>query len=81
MGLYSPPFLPPPGADKLGRKPSILASSAVFTLGGTLQVIGSDLAMLYAGRLIAGLGNISSFFMILKSGTTQKTPYFYVYAK
>lgn len=44
-------------------------------------MIGSDLAMLYAGRLIAGLGNISSFFMILKSGTTQKTPYFYVYAK
>ncbi|ORY89542.1 general substrate transporter [Syncephalastrum racemosum] len=43
-------------ADKLGRRISIILGTIVFIVGGTLQIVGEKLAMLYAGRLIAGLG-------------------------
>ncbi|KAI8150383.1 permease of the major facilitator superfamily [Fennellomyces sp. T-0311] len=43
-------------ADKLGRKWSIMIAAAVFSVGGILQIIGDGLPMLYAGRLVAGLG-------------------------
>ncbi|KAI9496255.1 general substrate transporter [Zychaea mexicana] len=43
-------------ADKLGRKWSITIAAAIFTLGGILQILGDGLSMLYAGRLVAGLG-------------------------
>ncbi|KAJ8660550.1 hypothetical protein O0I10_003596 [Lichtheimia ornata] len=43
-------------ADKAGRKWSIVFSAAVFCVGGILQVVAVNLGMLYAGRLIAGLG-------------------------
>lgn len=33
-----------------------MAFAAIFTVGGVLQIVGKNLAMLYAGRLIAGLG-------------------------
>ncbi|KAI9486054.1 MAG: general substrate transporter [Benjaminiella poitrasii] len=43
-------------ADTLGRKLSIMAAAFIFTIGGVLQIIGCRLGMLYAGRIISGLG-------------------------
>ncbi|KAI9008892.1 general substrate transporter [Phycomyces nitens] len=43
-------------ADRLGRKYSIIIAAAIFTIGGIVQVIGYSLAVLYVGRLVAGLG-------------------------
>ncbi|KAL0081426.1 general substrate transporter [Phycomyces blakesleeanus] len=43
-------------ADKLGRKYSIIIAAGIFTIGGIVQVIGYSLAVLYVGRLVAGLG-------------------------
>lgn len=43
-------------ADKAGRRWSIIFSAVVFSVGGILQVVAANLGMLYAGRLIAGLG-------------------------
>lgn len=43
-------------ADALGRKWSIMTAAFIFTVGGIFQIIGLDLGMLYAGRVISGLG-------------------------
>lgn len=42
--------------DALGRKWSIMTAAFIFTVGGIFQIIGLDLGMLYAGRVISGLG-------------------------
>lgn len=42
--------------DALGRKWSIMTAAFIFTVGGVFQIIGLDLGMLYAGRVISGLG-------------------------
>lgn len=45
-----------PMGDMLGRKWTILIGAVVFILGGGLQTGARNLAYLYAGRAIAGLG-------------------------
>lgn len=42
--------------DTLGRRYSIMTAAVIFTIGGIFQIIGLDLVMMYAGRVISGLG-------------------------
>ncbi|PWY69965.1 general substrate transporter [Aspergillus eucalypticola CBS 122712] len=44
-------------AEYFGRKPVIIGSSAVFTIGSGLQLVGR-IDELYAGRVLTGLGSI-----------------------
>ena len=44
-------------ADSLGRKKTILAGSAVFTLGILISTVAQNVTTLVAGRVINGLGN------------------------
>ncbi|KAH7052113.1 D-xylose-proton symporter [Macrophomina phaseolina] len=43
-----------PVADRVGRKGSILVAVVIFTLGSALQAGANSVAMLFAGRAIAG---------------------------
>ncbi|RCH80234.1 hypothetical protein CU098_004874, partial [Rhizopus stolonifer] len=43
-------------ADAIGRKFTIACASFVSVVGGVFQIIGYDLGMMYAGRIISGLG-------------------------
>jgi len=43
-------------SDRLGRRKTILVACCIFVVGGTIQTAGVVIAMLYVGRLIAGLG-------------------------
>lgn len=40
--------------DRWGRKFAIVFSSLVFVVGGILQVVAHNMAMMLAGRFIAG---------------------------
>ncbi|KAI8050175.1 general substrate transporter, partial [Syncephalis plumigaleata] len=42
-------------ADRFGRRNTIIGASAVFLIGGILQIAANGLAMLYIGRIVAGL--------------------------
>ncbi|KAK4565781.1 hypothetical protein LTR86_003630 [Recurvomyces mirabilis] len=42
--------------DPLGRRGTILMACCIFVVGGVIQTAGVVIAMLYVGRLIAGLG-------------------------
>ncbi|THY68886.1 general substrate transporter [Aureobasidium pullulans] len=42
--------------DPLGRRRTILLACCIFVVGGTVQTAGVIIAMLYVGRLIAGIG-------------------------
>lgn len=42
--------------DAFGRKKSILIAAIVFIFGGIFQIVGYHLGMMYAGRVISGLG-------------------------
>ncbi|KAI9929618.1 hypothetical protein MW887_001092 [Aspergillus wentii] len=42
-------------AERFGRKPVILSSGVVFSIGTALQLVGS-LTLLYVGRVLTGLG-------------------------
>ncbi|POM68383.1 Inositol transporter [Phytophthora palmivora] len=44
------------GNDKLGRRPVILISSALFTVGAGIMAIAGTFVELLAGRLIVGVG-------------------------
>jgi MFS family permease len=41
---------------RLGRRGTILLASCIFIVGGVVQTAGVVIGMLYAGRLIAGIG-------------------------
>ena len=43
-------------SDRLGRRGTILAACCIFVIGGIIQTAGVVIAMLYIGRLIAGIG-------------------------
>ena len=43
-------------SDRLGRRGTILMACCIFVVGGTIQTAGVVIGMLYAGRLIAGIG-------------------------
>lgn len=49
-----------PGGDLLGRRRTISLGCLIFTLGGCLQTAAKTLDYLYSGRLIAGLGYVTS---------------------
>lgn len=56
-GCFFGALLTFPLAEKIGRKKAIFVAAAVFILGGTLMTAShGNLAMLIAGRAIAGLG-------------------------
>ena len=42
--------------DNLGRRGTILMACCIFIVGGIIQTAGVVIAMLYIGRLIAGIG-------------------------
>lgn len=43
-------------SDRLGRRGTILAACCIFIIGGVIQTAGVVIAMLYIGRLVAGIG-------------------------
>jgi len=43
-------------SDPLGRRGTILAACCIFVVGGIIQTAGVVIAMLYVGRLVAGIG-------------------------
>jgi len=43
-------------SDPLGRRGTILMACCIFAVGGAIQTGGVVIAMLYVGRLIAGIG-------------------------
>ena len=43
-------------SDRLGRRGTILMACCIFLVGGIIQTAGVVIAMLYLGRLIAGIG-------------------------
>ena len=43
-------------SDPLGRRGTILLACCIFVVGGIIQTAGVVIAMLYVGRLIAGIG-------------------------
>jgi len=43
-------------SDRLGRRGTIFMACCIFTVGGIIQTAGVVIGMLYAGRLIAGIG-------------------------
>lgn len=43
-------------SDPLGRRGTILMACCIFVAGGAIQTGGVAIAMLYVGRLIAGIG-------------------------
>jgi len=43
-------------SDPLGRRGTILMACCIFVVGGVIQTAGVVIAMLYVGRLIAGIG-------------------------
>ncbi|KAF2230076.1 MFS putative major facilitator superfamily transporter [Viridothelium virens] len=43
-------------SDRLGRRGTILMACCIFVVGGIIQTAGVVIAMLYVGRLIAGIG-------------------------
>ncbi|PMS36399.1 putative MFS family arabinose efflux permease [Trinickia symbiotica] len=47
-------------SDKLGRKPVIAVGLAVFALGSFVAAIGHSMAWIIAGRVIQGMGAVSS---------------------
>lgn len=42
--------------DPLGRRGTILMACIIFVIGGAIQTAGVVIAMLYVGRLVAGIG-------------------------
>ncbi|MDG0022919.1 MFS transporter [Trinickia sp. Y13] len=47
-------------SDKLGRKPVIIAGLLIFALGSFIAAVGHSMAWIIAGRVIQGMGAVSS---------------------
>jgi MFS transporter, SP family, solute carrier family 2 (myo-inositol transporter), member 13 len=56
LGALFSSILAGPLSDHYGRRPVVLLSSAVFALGAALMASAASVEMLYAGRLVVGLG-------------------------
>jgi hypothetical protein len=48
-----------------------MTAAIVFTIGGIFQIIGLDLTMMYAGRVISGLG-VGALSMLVPVSNTCK---------
>lgn len=59
-------------ADKLPRKPIIIAGLLVFALGGVICALASDIYTVIIGRLIAGSGAVSAVVMALLADVTRE---------
>lgn len=49
-------FFAGPLADRLGRRKGVSIGGAIFALGAALEAGSTDLAMLFVGRVLAGVG-------------------------
>jgi DHA1 family bicyclomycin/chloramphenicol resistance-like MFS transporter len=56
LGYFLSSLMVGPLADSLGRRPVVLGGAALFILGSLLCVAAPDLATLFAGRVIQGVG-------------------------
>jgi len=56
LGALFASILAGPLSDRYGRRPVVLVSSAVFTGGAALMASATSVELLYAGRLVVGLG-------------------------
>jgi MFS family permease len=59
-------------AEKFGRKPVLMLSALVFSIGAALQMVGR-LDLLYAGRVLTGLG-VGASAMILPIYVSECSP-------
>lgn len=59
-------------ADKLPRKPIIIAGLLVFALGGLICATASDIYWVIAGRFVAGSGAVSAVVMALLADVTRE---------
>lgn len=59
-------------AERFGRKPIIMLAAVIFTIGAVLQMFGR-LDLLYAGRVLTGLG-VGSSAMILPIYVSECSP-------
>jgi SP family myo-inositol transporter-like MFS transporter 13 len=56
LGAFIGSLAAGPMQDKFGRKPIIMVSDVIFTLGAALMYFAPSIPFLMAGRLIVGLG-------------------------
>ncbi|XP_055907658.1 facilitated trehalose transporter Tret1-like [Eupeodes corollae] len=56
IGALVTPFVAGPLADMVGRKWTMISSSVFFVLAYVLMMIGGNVGMIYAARLIQGFG-------------------------
>ncbi|RDL31906.1 General substrate transporter [Venustampulla echinocandica] len=63
-----------PFGDMLGRRPGLIVSTVIFTLGVILQTIATAIPMFVAGRFFAGfgVGTISALVPLYQSETAPK---------
>lgn len=47
-------------SDRIGRRPVLWLGAAIFVAGGILCAVADSIGLLIAGRLVAGLGGVSS---------------------
>lgn len=59
-------------ADKLPRKPIIIAGLLVFALGGIICALAGDIYTVITGRFIAGSGAVSAVVMALLADVTRE---------
>lgn len=59
-------------ADKLPRKPIIIAGLLMFALGGVICATANDIYQVIIGRLIAGSGAVSAVVMALLADVTRE---------
>lgn len=62
-------------SDKIGRKPILISSTLIFILGSFLSAYGSyqeSINLLIAGRLLQGMGAVSSVVMALLADMTRE---------
>ena len=59
-------------SDKLGRKPVIVAGLLIFALGSFVAAVGHSMTWIIAGRVIQGMGAISSAVIALIADLTAE---------
>ena len=65
-------------ADRLGRKPVILAASVVFAVGSIVMGAADGKEALLAGRIIVGIGIGKSLVVIATFASSSSSIYFFI---